>query len=182
MFNTIAQIIGWVAVFSYFFIFIVKSRKLLLGLKCTNEMTWCVHMLMLGAMDGALMNACGALRDLCFNVFRKKKFAPVMPVVAFMAYGVVLGVTWFVWGKWLGVASLFLGGAVLVDSIVLYQSDPIVIKWGTIPTQLLWGIYCAMTHSIPGIVGNVLGFISVVISLSTYYYKKKKGTVDDLAV
>ena len=71
----IAQVIGVFAAFFGIFSFQQKGRGAILVWQIINNVLWTVHMFMLGAIAGGILNAIGILRGVIFYCRGSKRWA-----------------------------------------------------------------------------------------------------------
>lgn len=158
--NTIAQIIGVIAVVVSCVIFLGRKRRTILLCKFTTDVLWFWHYFLIGAYSGAALNILALFREGIF-MNKEKKWAS-HKFWLFLILGLTVLSCLLTWE---GPASMLpmLGSSCAVISF--WCTKPINIRLTAIPSQGLWLIYGFIHFSLPSFICNTIGLITIGIGL-----------------
>ena len=167
----IGEICGWTAAIATILVFLSKKSKGVLLTKAATEILWVLHFFFLGAYTGCATNGIGIWRDLSYTYLRpkNKKILWIMPANVILLYAAVM-----VW-TWAGPVSILPMIGSSIDALGFFQKTSNRIRAFAIPSSLLWLFYCVYTLSIPGIVCNTLGIISIIVGFIKDARAKKEN-------
>ena len=161
-----AQIIGGLAVVAALFIFISKSRKIILTTKLTADVLWTLHYLLIGGFTAAALNVIGIFREIVFYNREKKWASSKVWLYVFLGLTVLSSVL-----TWEGPASLLAMAGMILAVFSFWNKDPLYICLLSIPSEMSWLIYNIIHHSVPGIISSSLAMVSMAIGI----YRNLKG-------
>ncbi|MGI6744378.1 MAG: YgjV family protein [Eubacteriales bacterium] len=168
----IAKIIGYIAVSLALFVYISKSRKVILATKLSNDVLWATHYILIGGWSGAALNIMAIGRETVFY-FKEKKWASSRVWLY-----VFLALTWLsCFLTWEGPQSLLPMAGTSFAVVSFWCSDPLKVRLLAIPAQILWLIYGILHMTVPGIIGSSISLISILIGLAGDYlrYRRKEN-------
>lgn len=173
--NTVAQIIGFIAMALCLLCFQIRNSRLLILCKALGEFLYVIHYLMLGAYSGCATLFIGVLSGLlcglkgnlrwanwkgwpwvfssllvavCF-VLWKDAFDPIPCLCSLAAIVAVIFFTWSGSGRRIRMGKLFAVGP-------------------------MWLVYCLTVHSYPGALCEIIGMGSAAIGIFRYDLKIRK--------
>ncbi len=166
----IGNICGWIAALATIFVFLSKKSKGVLLTKAATEVFWVLHFFFIGAYTGCATNGIGIWRDVSYTYLRpkNKKIVWIMPANVILLYAIVMILTWA------GPISLLPMIGSSIDALGFFQKTSNRIRAFAIPSSILWLVYCVFNVSIPGIVCNTLGIISIVVGFIKDANNKEK--------
>ena len=160
MVNTVAQIIGVVAVAVSCIIFLGRKRRTILLCKFTADVLWFCHYFLIGAYSGAALNVLALGRESIFYNKEKKWASHRFWLYLIMALTIASCIL-----TWEGPISLLpmIGSCCAVVSF--WCTKPIHIRLMAIPAQVLWLIYGTIHFSLPSFICNTMALITIGIGL-----------------
>ena len=159
-----AQLIGVVAAFCGIFSFQQKERGKILIWQIINNVLWTVHMFMLGAIAGGVLNAIGIFRGVVFYYRADRKWAQSnLWYVAFCA--LLTASAAFSWGMGDGPLALlpFLG--MLFTTVSLGLRDPFHVRVVSFFSSPCWLIYNVINGSVPGVCTETFLIVSIIVGV-----------------
>lgn len=160
----VAQIIGIVALTVSFISFQSKAQKTIMIMQTISTCLFAVHLYMLGAISGMLLNIAGCLRSFVFSFRNKYKWA-ASPfwVVFFIVVCTVLSLVSVFTGEG-AVALLPLGGMILTTFAGRCR-EAAKVRLLTLLNSPFWLTYNLISGSIPGVMTEILVSGSIVIGM-----------------
>ena len=172
--GVIAQIFGALAVIVALFIFIFKSRKVILTAKLTDDVLWSVYYFLTGGMTAGALNCVGVVREIVFYNREKKWASSRLWLYGFLAVTAAAGVL-----TWEGMSSVFAMLGMILAVFSFWCSDPILICSLSIPSELSWLIYNIIHDAKFGIVSSSVAVLSAVVGLILKLTAKKREEKKD---
>lgn len=176
--GVIAQLIGFCAMASAAISFQQKTQKRIVIGQCICSSLWSVHMLLIGAWAGTLLNVVAVARALVFSyreehawARRKEWYAIFIGLFAVASLIGALGADGDGWWTLLA----FIG--MIFSTFSFGAKDPFKVRVLSLIGSPLWLIYDFFNGSIPGTVaeiGNMTSIISAMIRLDLPAYRKRK--------
>ena len=172
----IAQAIGVAAAFFGIFSFQQKDRGRILIWQIINNVLWTVHMLLLGAIAGGLLNAIGIFRGVVFYFREDRKWAQ-SGAWYFIFCALIAAVSALSWGMGDGALALLPMLGMLFTTVSLGLRDPFHVRFVSFFSSPCWLTYNVMKGSIPGVCTEVFLIVSIIVGilrLDLPRLKKKK--------
>lgn len=168
--SLIAQSIGIIAVTISCVVFLGRKRKTILLCKFTSDVLWFWHYFLIGAYSGAALNILALFRETIF-MNKEKKWASSK----FWLYLILILTFISCLMTWEGPASLLpmIGSSCAVISF--WCTKPVNIRLTAIPSQALWLVYGFIHFSLPSIICNTMGLITIGIGLYQDVQEMKKA-------
>ncbi len=168
----VAQILGTIALIFELAAFQFKKKKPTLICQSLDAFFYLLQYLFLGAYSGCVTKGLVIVRNLCVvEKDRKKKEWPWLMWIFIIAYVAASFLTFEAWYSLLPIV------AGLVWTIAVWRIKGAQgLRWAAIPPTLMWLIYDIIVLSFPGIISNVLSFISIAVGIYRYRAKSKKKT------
>ncbi len=166
--NPVAQIIGFLGAITYFIVFQQKQRKLILALSVAASSFFVLHFILLGAYTGAAMNAVNIFRSIIYYFNDKKLFSGKGWLALFIGVSVVSCA--LTWNDAFSLLPLF---SMTTTSVSFWLKNERYIRLLTLPTSPAWFLYNLHTHSIAGMITEVIISSSLIISIIRYDVLKK---------
>lgn len=158
--NYIVQAIGFVSTGLSLISFQQKSRKRILGFQMMASLTFSLHLILLGAVTGGVLDFISFIRTLIFSNNEKKWASSPLWMYAFLAFFIVSGiVTWSDWTSSLAIV------ATLMQTISLWMKKPFRIRIISLCSAPLWFAYNMINMSYSGMVMESIAATSIVISI-----------------
>lgn len=158
--DSIARIIGVIAVAVSCVIFLGRKRRTILIAKFTADVLWFFHYFLIGAYSGAALNVLALGRESVF--YNKEKKWASHRFWLFLFLGLTIASCLMTWE---GPASLLpmIGSCFAVVSF--WCTKPIHIRLMAIPAQVLWLIYGTVHFSLPSFICNTMALVTIGIGL-----------------
>lgn len=172
--NTIAQIIGVVAVAVSCVIFLGRKLRTILISKFTADVLWFLYYFLIGAYSGAALNVLALGRESVFYNKEKKWASHRFWLFLFLILTIASCLM-----TWEGPISLLpmIGSCSAVVSF--WCTKPIHIRLMAIPAQVLWLIYGIVHFSLPGFICNTMALVTIGIGLWQDVRESKRENVND---
>lgn len=151
-----AQVLGAIGVCLILATYQFNNRKTILQIQLLSGVVWTVQYLLLGVLTGAAMNALMAGRNFLFDKYRTKLLIFWVCMLAILGLGIV---TWKNWASLLPI----LGSA--IATIAMWQKSTRRIRYMMLLVPPLWFTYNVIVGSYPGMVGDSVTFISVLVGI-----------------
>ena len=172
--KTVAQIFGFIAIGISLFVYSRRKREHILICKLTQDLTWAMHYLLLGAYSAMATNLICAGREVTFYNPKIKPLLNQLLTVAFISFYVASAII-----TWKNVFSIFPATSSIISTLAFRLKNPVKIKLLAIPSSLCTLVYNITTsHSISVYVGISITLTTITVSLiSTLIGNKKKTEV-----
>ncbi len=143
--------------------------------KVINELLAAVHYIFLGGYTGMVINFASCMTNGVYWYRNKKGKSNLVFQILFGAMFVCLGFL-----SWQGWISIFVIVAKMISSTALGISSPRVIRVMNLCSQSCWLAYNIALLSIPGIAGDTLIIVSVIVAIARLDMprRKDKGGLD----
>ncbi len=173
--SAIAQVIGFMAMFSAITCFVQKKRKTIMIWQIIASVLWTIHFFLLmtsgsaSALTGFTINFMQIIRSLIFINKDAHKWSQWngWPVV-FCIITVILGI--FSWDSAISILPIV---GTCFSNISLWMKKPLTIRCLTLPVSTTWGIYDAFSHSVAGVCNEIFIITSIIITIFTYDLKHR---------
>ena len=172
IYEVLAQSVGVLAMIAGIVSYQMNTHKRIMILKAACEGLFAVHFLMLAiyrdgsAYSGSVMNLIGAVRNVVF-LFCVEKNKPVIPPILIFSAAMVACCAF----TWRGAISLLAVGGKLCTTIAYAVKKPKFVRLLTIPSCIMWIIYDSVVLSVPGIMIEFFGLVSIIIGYLRYDLK-----------
>lgn len=167
----IAQILGFVPLILAYFVFFFNDRRKMLITKTVTDILWTVHLIMMGAVSGAIINGICIVRGIAFLNKEKVKKAGIIVPILFSAVMLISSAL-----SWNGIISLLPAIGSTLGVIGYWCNKPENMRRVIFPGLVLWLIYCISVGSVPSTINNAISIISIII---TEIRCRKKLNKDD---
>ncbi len=181
----IAQLIGVLGFSAGIVSFQQKTQRRIVIWQCVSTMLWSVHMLLIGALAGMLLNVVGFARATVYacrekHAWARKRFWYVLFIV--LTAGASLFSALRPGGEgWLALLPLV---AMVLTTFALAFQDPFRVRLLTLANDPFWLTYNFLNRSWPGVISeicNILSILTAMIRLDYPKYRlKKEQTKKDL--
>lgn len=155
-----AQIIGFLGTIMVVIGMQQKKYDRIVLCKIMNEFISSIHYLLLAGYTGMIVNFASMFANGTYW-YRNKKNKTTLP------FQIIFGIMFVVIGalSWQGFISIFVVIAKLVSSVSLGVKNPKVIRLFNLVSNPCWLTYNIYMGSIPGILGDSMVIISVIIAV-----------------
>ena len=165
-----AQIIGIAALVCAVISFQQKTHRNILVLQFMSATLFCIHFAMLGAYTGAVLNGIGVLRSFVF-VNRGKRWADNgLWLWLFCILSVAVGI--FTWD---GLISILPVAGMVFTTVAFRIKTPRIVRRVAFPSSPLWLVYNVFTHSLGGVITEVISMISILTAMIRLDFKKESS-------
>lgn len=174
MYQTIAQIIGIVAMAAVIYSFQCKRIKFLYIFQLIGSFLFTIHFFMLGAYIGSLMNLVGLVRSGLFAMGERTHKKPVLYMILLsIVLFTIIGWQQETWKSLLPFAAQMLG------TLVLWTGDNTKVRVCQLSIlSPCWIIYNILNASIGGIICEIFNSLSVIVYFARI--KRSKIKVDEI--
>jgi hypothetical protein len=156
----IAQIIGFIGLFTAVLSFQQKQRKGILFFQILASAAYFFHFLLLGALTGAVMNIIGATRNWVFYHKDKPWANKIVWLYFFLAiYTLSTALTWKNAYSLLPMIGMYAG------TVSYWLKTPKYIRITILLSPPCWFTYNLICGSIPGMLTEIFTAVSVIIAL-----------------
>ena len=164
VYAVIAQLIGLVALTVSFISFQSRTQRTIMVMQVISTCLFAVHLYMLGALSGMLMNIAACLRSLIFS-FRNRYRWAASPfwIIFFITVCAVLSLI-SVFGGEGAVALLPLGGMILTTFAGSCR-EAARVRLLTLLNSPFWLSYNLISRSIPGVLTELLVSGSIILGM-----------------
>ena len=168
----IASVSSALAIIISLFIFISRSRRVILATKLSDDVLWMIYYFLMGTINGnytaGMMNIIAFAREIVFYNRDKKWASSRLWLYFFLALAAA-----FCAFTWTGLVSALpsLGTGLYVTAF--WMKDPHRIRLISLPAQILWLIYNIIIGAVFGIIGSVIPLVSITIGLIRDHLVKK---------
>ena len=164
----IAQGVGFIGTAFLFFSFQHNSKKKILWLQAGTAAAFALHFFMLGAFAGMAVNLLNIPRNIIFTRKQQRRWTYIF-IGLYLLLGFLI---------WEGPVSLLPIIAACISTVVFSLKNPRHIRFFSVPIVAFWLIYNIFSFSIPGVLTEVFGFISITIAIVRYDICKKNDKDD----
>lgn len=165
----IAQILGFVPLILSYFIFFFNDRRKMIITKTVSDILWTIHMIMMGAVSGAIVNGICIIRGLVFLNKEKVKKAGIFVPILFSAVILISSAL-----SWDGIISILPAIGSTLGVIGYWCNKPENMRRVIFPGLVLWTIYTISVFSVSGIINNAISIISIIMTEIRYRKTLKK--------
>ncbi len=151
-----AQLVGLIGLIVVFAVFQFDNRRTILRLQIASSLIWALHYFLLGALTGSLMNGLLAGRNYFFDKY------PGMRITLSVSLLVLITAGLLSWNDWSSILPI-LGSS--IGTIAVWQKNPRHIRFSMLFVPPLWFVYNAINGSYPGMIGDTITFVSVLIGI-----------------
>ena len=166
--NFLIQGIGFIAIIFVVLAFQNKDREKLLAYILIGQTLFLIHFIFLSAWTGVAMNSIAAIRTFLF-IFKEKY--DIIKSKIILAPFLILFWT-FGFFTWTSILSLLPILAQSIETVGLWMSKPNLIRIINLFPHPLWFIYNYSVGSIPGVIVEILVFVSILVGIYRYDIKK----------
>lgn len=159
----IAQGIGVIAAVIAIVSFQQRTQKMMVAFQFGSNMLWMIHMLLLGAYAGALLNTVGTMRATVFYFRNSKKWAR-HPIWVWVFIALSAGCTVISWQLGDGWLALLPFCGMVLTTVAYSLSDPFRIRLLNFINSPFWLAYNVLHLSIPGIVTEASNMVSIFVA------------------
>ncbi len=160
----IAQIIGFFAMGVAIVSFQQKSRRGILAFQFLSSLSWMVHMILLGALSGALLNVVGVVRCVVYYFREDKEWARHSAwQVGFVAGFAVMCAISFAGGE--GAAALIPFSGMVLTTFSHALKDPFRVRAVTFFNSPLWMWYDIINGSVSGVANEIVCMASILLAI-----------------
>lgn len=163
----VAQIIGIVALVAAVISFQQRTYKGILVLQLVSSGLFAFHFAMLGAYTGAVLNAIAAVRSLIYAYKGKPWADNILWFWLFCVLSVMVGV--FTWNGPLSILPVL---GMISTTAVFLTKTPKMVRIVSFPSSPLWLVYNIFTHSLGGVITEVISMISIIVAMIRLDFKK----------
>lgn len=160
----IAQVIGAFAAFFGIFSFQQKKRGGILVFQIVNNVLWTVHMFMLGAVAGGMLNAIGIFRGVVFFFRGSRKWAQSNLWYAVFS-ALIIASSIFSWIGGEGALALLPMLGMLFTTVSLAEKDPFRVRLYSLLSSPCWLVYNVINASLPGILTESFLIVSILVGI-----------------
>lgn len=173
MIQIIAQSIGFIALALVFLSYQFNKRSTILLFLILVQILFVIHYGLLGAWIGSAMNLVSAIRTYIFkqrenHSWANQRFWPYL----FMSISWLSGI--FTWNSLLCILPII---AMTIDTWVAWTLKPKTIRFLTLIPRPMWFIYDITVHSYPGLIGETVTFVSVLIGIIRFDILHKNNSI-----
>lgn len=157
----IAQLVGFIALAFSITVFQKNKRRLMLLLQMSSAFLFAIHFALLGAWTGSAMNFVNTLRSYIFANKGNKYWAnnKVWVLVFILLFSIFTLITWQGWISLLPLIAMISG------TIAFWLDNPRHIRLLSLISPPAWFIYNLTFNSYPGMIIEVLLFLSIIIGI-----------------
>lgn len=176
MVNTIAQILGYIAMGLNLIIYSRNKRKSIITFLMISACFFTVHYFLLGAYTGSALNLICVLRSAVFlnndKKWAKSKFWLWFFIAVCALSGVLTFKAWY---------SILPPIGMILSTISNWMKSETKIRLITLPSSPCWLIYNIINHSVAGIITECIVMTSLLISIIRFDIlktDKKKSLIE----
>lgn len=160
--NTIVQLIGYVGAALGILGFQLNNRKNIIAAQTASLFIFAIHLFLLKAYSGAVIELLGIFRNYTYIKYRKKYKKPLIPIIVIAIFSLATAVTWD------GVTSLLPLVGMSFGAIAFWQTNSRNIRLITLLGLPPWFIYFYLISSFSGMLLMMFLFSSVVVAIIRY--------------
>lgn len=158
--DTIAQILGIIALSFAVVSYQQKTHKRILVFQLLANTTFCIHFIMLGAVTGGILNAVAATRAIIFVNKGKKWAENKIWLWVFCAVSIIVGIL-----TWKDLYSILPILGMLCTTAALWIKTPKYVRLVSFPSSPLWLVYNAVNNSFAGAITEIITMCSIIIAI-----------------
>ena len=155
----IAQILGFVPLILSYFVFFFNDRRKMIITKTVSDILWTIHMIMMGAVSGAIVNGICIIRGIVFLNKEKVKKAGIIVPILFSTVMLISSAL-----SWDGIISILPAIGSTLGVIGYWCNKPENMRRVIFPGLVLWTIYTISVFSVSGIINNAISIISIIMT------------------
>ena len=160
MWETIGQIIGYLAVAGFVLSYQAKEKKRLMFFQIVAVTLLCTHYGLIQAWSGLALNLVCLVRNFVYANAHKKPFqSKAWP---YILAGIIVVVGVFTWEAWY---SIFLLIALAVNTVFLANPNANIVRKSILFTCPMVFIYNAFAGSIGGMINEAISIASAIVGL-----------------
>ena len=160
------QSIGFIGTFLFFISFQCKNNRKLFRVQFLSYLFYTFHLLLLGAVTGALSYMINIFRSACLGSNWRFGRGRTMCVVICLMQAAVL---YFTWSGWISILPVAANVAATIGGYT-HNAQKIRIA-GMFINSPLWIVYDILVGSWAGILDEVVSEISMIVSILRYGWK-----------
>lgn len=174
----VAQIVGIIAVATFFISYQLKKRKNIILVNAISSTLYVLQYIMLGALEGAAIDILSAVSTIAASN-RHKGF------ISKHLKGVIISLNTLIilagLALYKNIFSLFPIIGAILQSGAFWITDEKKIRFVSFVGAPFWLVYNLVSHAYGSVIGSVLAIISIGLAIFRYdIYPKRKGKVSDL--
>lgn len=168
--ETIAQLLGFVAMGVGFLIFQQSSRKRILLLKLICDVLWVTHFAMIGAYSGMAISCIGCFREIVFAFRKEDSKKSNLWLAVFLALGI--GSVVLTWKNMWCICSMI---STVLSTVAYWQTKSNRIKCLLFLVSISQLVYAISSHSYAAIANEIIAMLSVLIYFIRRYVEHKRS-------
>lgn len=169
MIRIIAQIIGFIGTALLVSSYQVNSHKGILRLQTYSGICFTIHFFLLGAYNGAVLNAVGVFRAIIFRSDKKWAQSPLWKYLINLAFIVSTICTWE------GVISFLLIIVMTLGNFGLASKNNTIKRILVFPASPVWLYYNFTNGSISGTITELINILSLLIGIIRFDILKQSS-------
>ena len=159
MYVIIAQTIGYIGFVIGVIAFQSNKHKTIVLSKALTDICFGLQYLMLGAYTGALINCIGIVRNLTLARVKDKSRSQIVATAIFVLLIALASVL-----TWSGPLSILAMIGKIFTTISFSIKNTKILRFLTIPSCILWGIYDFATGAYGAMLYEAAGMVSILIA------------------
>ena len=160
MINFFIQILGVIGLLASIVGFQTKKHKNLMACRTTNELSFGVQYVLLGAYTGAAMNFVGCVRNILFSHMVKKNKSTVPCRAVFSVLFCI-----FAYLTRDGLKSALIAVAKVVSTVAYGSSNLFFARVMILFTSMIWLTYNFIIKSYAGVLNEAMTIVSIIIGI-----------------
>ena len=160
MINFFIQILGIIGLLANIVGFQTKKHKNLMACRTTNELSFGMQYVLLGAYTGAAMNFVGCVRNILFSHLVKKNKSTVPYRVVFSALFCI-----FAYLTRDGLKSALIAVAKVVSTVAYGSANLFFARVMILFTSIIWLTYNFIIKSYAGVLNEAMTIVSIIIGI-----------------
>lgn len=171
--GVIAQLIGILGFSAGIVSFQQKTQRGIVIWQCVSTMLWSIHMLLIGAVAGMLLNVVGFARALVYacrekHAWARKRFWYVL-FIALIAGSSLFSALRPGGEGWLALLPF---AAMVLTTFALAFQDPFRVRLLTLANDPFWLTYNLLNRSFPGAISEICNMVSIIMAMIRLDYPK----------
>jgi len=164
--NVLIQAIGLIGTFLFFLSFQFKNNKVLFRIQLLSYIFYTIHLLLLGAITGAISYILNSIRSFCLGSGNKTLNSNYTCAIICVFQLITL---YFTYTSWISILPI---AANIAATIAGYSHNPRKIRdVAMFINSPLWVIYDIIIGSWAGVADELASTISIIISIFRYGWK-----------
>lgn len=172
--NIIIQSIGFFSTALSLASFQQKSRKRILCFQMAASFTFSLHLILLGAITGGVLDFVSFIRTLIFSNNEKQWAKSPIWLYVFLLFFAVSGIL-----TWAGWVSLLAIAGTLIQTVSLWLKKPFHTRVVCLCSAPLWFVYNMLNMSYAGMVMEAVAAVSIIIGIIRNDLKSIKVSADN---